>query len=105
MTLTDDSRVLNPASLSDPRPSSPGPSHDASDLSKLTLPGPSNPARVLDLNANYIPTPPAGQSAPPLPTSQAPTDEPGPSSPHGNTDLNPSLDHWHGQGLTDNSDR
>jgi hypothetical protein len=38
----------------------------------------------------------------PSPTNQAPTDEPD-SSPHGNTDLNPSP--YEGQGPTDNSDR
>jgi hypothetical protein len=62
--------------------------------------GPLKPALSIDLNVD----PPEDQSPRPLPgpgstfpslTSQAPTDEhdplnPGPSSPHGNTDLNPS---------------
>jgi hypothetical protein len=65
-------------------------------------PEPSNPAPPIDLHADNPPSPPPGPgpgSTSPLPTRQAPTNEP--SSPHGNTDLI-SLP---GQGPTDNSDR
>jgi hypothetical protein len=59
-------------------------------------PEPSNPAPPIDINANYVQSsspPPGPGPTSPSPTSQAPTDEPdllNPSSPHGNTDLNPS---------------
>jgi hypothetical protein len=73
-------------------------------------PGPLTPIRPpMDLNADYTPSPrppPGPESTSPLPTSQAPTDEPGPSNPsssHGNTDLNHSL--YQCQGLTDDSNR
>ena len=72
-------------------------------------PEPSNPAPPIDLTDDTPPSPslpPArpGSTSPSL-TSQAPTVEPDPlnpsSSPHGNTDLNPSP--YQGQGLTDDS--
>jgi hypothetical protein len=89
---TYNSHTLNPALPSDSRP---------------------KPALSIDLNADppadQSPRPPPGPGpTPPSPTSQAPTDEPdplnpSPSSPHGNTDLIPSL--YQGLELTDNSDR
>jgi hypothetical protein len=66
------------------------------------LPEPSNPPPPKDLRTDNAPSP----SVPPgfpasSPMGQAPSDEPNPSSPHGNTDFNTSPY----QGPTDNSHR
>ncbi|KAN0114077.1 hypothetical protein V8E52_007053 [Russula decolorans] len=67
----------------EPRQHNPRPRTDSKGL-----PEPSKPAPSIDLNADYYPSP--SPSPPPPPP---PTDEPdplNPSSPHSNTDLNPS---------------
>jgi hypothetical protein len=83
---------------------SPSPSPPHIDPNANSPPSASPPH--IDPNANSPPPPPpppGPESTSPLPTSQAPTDEPdplNPSSPHGNTYLNPSL--YQGQGPTNN---